>query len=149
MLMKRILIVCGVIIVCSLILYLVLLTFYAPNGKVNKAKIDYSTSEKFDDTKLQSAVNCVLSEFKEYKGCTLLNLWYDEQKSDYYLEEYFSNNNINYKKEDIIILYSDFKVNFTGGEGGSFKPNSTYNNWIWVLVRDSKTDSWIVISSGY
>jgi hypothetical protein len=46
-------------------------------------------------------------------------------------------------------LYSDFKVNFTGGEGGSFKPNSTYNNWIWMLVRDSKTDSWIVISSGY
>jgi hypothetical protein len=42
--MKKILIICGVIIVCSLILYLVLLTFYAPNGKVNKAKIDYSTS---------------------------------------------------------------------------------------------------------
>jgi len=147
--MKKILTIGVAIIVFSLTLYLILLTFYKPNGKVNKVKIDYGSSVKFDETELKTAVNCVLTEFKEYKGCKLLNLWYDEEKSDYYLEEHFSNNDGGYSKEDTIVLYSDFKVNFTGGVGGSFNPNSTYNNWVWVLTRDSKTDSWIVSSAGY
>ncbi len=38
--------------------------------------------------------------------------------------------------DEVIVLISSFDVDASGGDG-SLIPNSTYNNWYWILVRDN------------
>ncbi|NRT63569.1 hypothetical protein B0P06_000187 [Clostridium saccharoperbutylacetonicum] len=52
------------------------------------------------------------------------------------------------KTENVIVLLSNFDVDSSGGDG-SLNPNSTYDNYNWILIRDSKTDSWKVDDRGY
>ena len=41
-----------------------------------------------------------------------------------------------YDAEEAMVLYSDFDVDSSGGDG-SLNPNSTYTDWSWVLVREN------------
>ena len=52
------------------------------------------------------------------------------------------------KEENVIVLFSDFYVDSSGGDG-SFKPNYNYDDWIWILTRNSITKQWKVKDWGY
>lgn len=43
-----------------------------------------------------------------------------------------------------IVILSSFDVDLSGGDG-SFNPNSTYDNWNWILVRND----WEQVDHGY
>ena len=49
--------------------------------------------------------------------------------------------------DEVIVLLSSFDVDSSGGDG-SLNPNSTYNNWNWILVR-TKGGKWQHIDHGY
>lgn len=120
-------------------------------GKTDNVVVNIGATDKFSKNEVNDAVNCVKKSFKSYKGCTLTKLWYDEKKSDQFIEGYLKNGrgSVNgVKPENVIVLLSNFDVDSSGGDG-SLNPNSTYDNYNWILIRDSKTDNWKVDDRGY
>ena len=140
-------------VVSFLCLILVVVSFvvYKQVGKTDNVVVSIGATDKFSENELNDAVNCVEKSFKSYKGCTLTKLWYDEKKSDQFIEGYLKNGrgSVNgVKPENVIVLLSNFDVDPSGGDG-SLNPNSTYDNYNWILIRDSKTDNWKVDDRGY
>lgn len=111
---------------------------------------DIVHSTKFSEKEIAKAIDTVKNNF-DFKGCTLTKVWYDEEKSNYFTMGYLGTGkgSVNgVKAENVIVLLSNFDVDSLGGDG-SFEPNSTYNEWQWVLIRDSKTSDWKIDTWGY
>jgi hypothetical protein len=128
----------------ALLLLLLVFSFSAcvwNPGETGDAQITSSESVKFSQTELQAAADCVLEKFKDFKGCTLKKLWYDEDISHEMASAYSSEGNA-------IILLSDFRTDSTGPDEG-FEENTDYTNWNWILIRDSKDGEWRVKDWGY
>ena len=75
-------------------------------------------------------------------SCTLTDLWYPGDKTVAAAEEWAAQ----YDKDEAIVLLSNFDVDSSGGDG-RLKPNSTYTNWQWVMVRDEGED-WVLETWG-
>ena len=124
------------------------------HGTTNNAEIDYGSSVVFNEAEIKSAVDTVLRKFREFEGCDLIRIWYDEERSDRRIEQDISSGGGNTIKnsgaepENVIILFSDFYVDASGGDG-SFEPNSTYTNYNWILIRDSTNSRWRLVDWGY
>lgn len=143
-------------------LFIILVTFHLLgcrqynklNNEVSKTNNQETATKKytkFSDDKINEATNCVKTKFKDFKGCTLTQLWYDEEKSNHVVEIYFKNRSgelSTVKAENAIVLLSNFNVADPGSNSG-LEPNSTYSDWNWILVRDSKTSNWKVVDWGY
>lgn len=117
----------------------------------SNVEVNIGESVKFGEEEINDAINCVKKKFKDFEGCNLTKLWYDEEKSNNFIEGYLKNgkgsvNDI--KAENVIVLLSDFYVDSSGGDG-SLNPNSTYSNWNWILIKNSKTGNWEVDDWGY
>jgi hypothetical protein len=120
-------------------------------GITKNVVIDYGYSNKFSEEEIKSAISAVLYEFKNFNGCDLKRLWYNEAISNEEIDNYMlyghgSQNNL--KQGNVIILLSDFYVNSTCGDG-SLKPNSMYTDWKWVLIRTHNTNKWKIDDWGY
>jgi len=50
-------------------------------------------------------------------------------------------------RENLIVLFSNFKAG-TRAEM-PFNRNFIYEEWIWILIRDSKNDPWRIDDWGY
>lgn len=109
-------------------------------------------SDKFSEAEIRDAMYCVMDKFEDaFKGCELTKLWYDEEKSNSQIESYMSGGHGSFNgvsKDNVIVLLSEFDVDSSGGDG-SLNPNSTYNNWMWILIRDSSKGEWQVDDWGY
>ena len=80
-----------------------------------------------------------------FKGCELTKLWYDEEISNALIESYMTGGTVLFNginKNNVIVLLPN-SMRFLRRDG-SLNPNSTYNNWIWILIRDSGKDEWRV-----
>jgi len=124
---------------------------FAPAGITKNAVVTLGESQKFSEDEVQAAADSILKKFRDFKGCDLKRLWYDEEKSDREADSYMfggkgSENGV--KKENVIVLFSNFYVGSTGGDGG-FQPDADYRDWNWIVIRDSKTDKWRVDDWGY
>ena len=62
-------------------------------------------------------------------------------------ENYFKEILQQYGADEAIVLTSTFDVDGSGGDG-SLNPNSTYKDWIWLLVRN-KQGEWKHVDHGY
>jgi hypothetical protein len=84
----------------------------------------------------------------------LQRLWYDEEISDRIIQTAMSSGGMNTIKnsgtepENIIVLLSDFYASSLS-DGGGFNPDSTYTDWMWILIRDSKNEEWKIADWGY
>ena len=76
-------------------------------------------------------------------GGDITEIYYagDDYCTDF--QEFADRNNA----DEVIVLLSSFDVDSSGGDG-SLNPNSTYNNWNWILVR-TKGGKWQHIDHGY
>lgn len=140
-----------VIIFICLILVVFSLMYCKQVGKTNNVSVNIGKSNKFSEEEINNATSCVKKKFKDFKGCTLTELRYDEEESNNFIKGYLSNGkgSVNgVKAENVIVFLSNFDVDSSGGDG-SLNPNSTYSNWNWILIRDSKTDNWRVDDWGY
>jgi hypothetical protein len=109
------------------------------SGKVNNAEVTIEQSNKFSETEIKEAIHLVKTKFKDFRGCNLTKLWYDEEKSNEYVVP---------ESENIIVLFSSFETDKSVISQG-FNPNSTYDNWMWILTRESKSENWEIIGWGY
>lgn len=129
----------------SLILVTVLLTavLCSCGGNIKHAKKEIGPSGIYTPEEIESAMDVAMDYFdKEFEGCTLLEIYYDEAKSYDAAGEYEERWNA-----QVIILYSSFDVDSGGGDG-SFNPNSTYNGWSWILSRTDNGE-WTLRDWGY
>ena len=120
-------------------------------GKTNNVVVSIAKSDKFNKEEINDAINSVKKKFKDFQGCNLTKLRYDEEQSNNIIKGYLSNGkgSVNgIKAENVIVLLSNFDVDSSGGDG-SLNANSTYSNWNWILIRDNKTGKWKVDDWGY
>ena len=79
----------------------------------------------------------------EFKGCTLTQLRYPGDASADLFTEWAQE----YEVDEAIVLYSSFDTDASGGDG-SLEPNTTYDDFQWILVRDNG-GTWEVKTYGY
>ena len=129
----------------SVILCLFLLvSLCACGGKASEAITHNVDSEMYSQQDIAAAIDVIKKEFKRgWKGCTLTEIYYagDDKSEDYQEWAY------RYNSDKVLVLLSSFNVDSSGGDG-SLNPNSTYDNWAWILVRTSG-GQWQHVDHGY
>lgn len=98
------------------------------------------------DADIEACIRKKVESFEE--ECELINVWFDREKSDAEINSYLrsgggSQNGV--KRENICVLFSNLK---TGENTWSFEPNTIYNDWKWVLIRDNEDSEWVVDDYG-
>ena len=116
----------------------------------NHIKIDFNTGDsvKFSNGEIESAMDAVLKKFEDFEGCHLRRLWYDEDRSDREIQGYWKFMDSIVQGENVIILFSDFYADSSAAAGG-FNQNFSYTDYMWILIREKKSDNWIVDDWGY
>lgn len=98
----------------------------------------------YTDAAIENAMAAVTAFFEtEFRGCTLTELRYPGDA----LSDLFTQWAREYRAYEAIVLYSTFDTNASGGDG-SLEPNTTYEDFQWILVRDSG-GTWEVKTYGY
>lgn len=123
---------------------IIVLSLCACGGNVDNAKTDTGYSEIYSEEDILQAIDTITDEFdKEWDGCTLTEIYYagDEKSIDY--QDWADRNDA----DEVIVLLSSFEVDSSGGDG-SLNPNSTYSNWMWILVR-TDGGQWQHVDHGY
>ena len=99
-------------------------------GKTGGAHREVGASERYTAMDIRQAMWVAEWRFRlGFRGCSLLEMTYDEEFSAARSEEWAAQ----YGAEEAIVLTSSFEV----GENGpvTLNPNSTYRNWQWILTR--------------
>lgn len=113
-------------------------------GDTSEVRMLTGASDLFAQGEIEDAMDVAMDHFrKEFYGCTMTKIEYDESKSEAAAIEWARQ----YGADEAIVLYSSFDVDASGGDG-SFNPNSTYDNWKWILTRDDGGE-WVLRTWGY
>jgi len=133
-----------------LCLIVVIISLSSCSGNVQNAEIHIGSSSIFSEDEINAAVTAVLNKFKDFTGCTLLKLWYDESESNNHVQSYMnygrgSQNGV--EQTNVIVLFSNFYAGSTACP--SLNRNSTITNWSWILTRESAACEWTVDDWGY
>ncbi len=98
----------------------------------------------YSEKEIRAAMRVAVRHFeKEFEGCSLLSICYDENKVKDAEPEWAAQ----YDADEAIVLLSSFHVDGSGGDGG-FNANSDYTDWQWILVRSNGGD-WELKTWGY
>ena len=131
-------------IVCIMLGILLVFSLSACGGNVRGVKTHHVDSEMYSQDDINSAIDTIKKEFKsDWKGCTLTEIYYagDDCSKDH--QDWADRNNA----DEVIVLLSSFDVDSSGADG-SLNPNSTYDNWNWILVR-TNGGQWQHADHGY
>lgn len=116
----------------------------ACGGSVKDLKITKVESELYTNDEIDSAIETIVQEFKkDWKGCTLKEIYYAGDETSMNHQDWADRNNV----DEAIVLLSSFDVDESGGDG-SLNPNDTYDNWMWILVRNDN-GKWKHVDHGY
>ena len=96
--------------------------------------------ERYSERQISNAMDEVEKFFRaEFDDCKLLRLEYDEEKTRGEARGWSEQCGA-----ETIVLYSDFSVDSSGGDG-SLNPGETYRNWKWILKETAvgwKLETW-------
>jgi hypothetical protein len=112
---------------------IIIISLSACGGNIKNVNVVDVESEIYTSDDINSAIETILKEFnKNWKGCTLKEIYYagDEVSKNY--QDWADRSNA----DEVIVLLSSFDVDSSGGDG-SLNPNSTYDGWMWILVRNT------------
>lgn len=116
----------------------------ACGGNVKNVNVVDEKSEIYTSDDIKSAIETIKKEFDiGWNGCTLTEIYYagDEISTDH--QDWADRNDA----DEVLVLLSSFDVDGSGGDG-SLNPNSTYDNWMWILVRTAGGE-WQHVDHGY
>ncbi|WP_251399706.1 DUF4829 domain-containing protein [Ureibacillus chungkukjangi] len=120
-------------------------------GQSSNTQVSIGETAKFSEEEINEAVSKVKRKFWGFRGCELTEIWYTEAESNKIAEDYLKyggGSEKNIDPDNLIGLLSNFKVGSSGGDV-SLEPNSTYPEWSWLLIRNSKNGNWHVETWGY
>ena len=116
----------------------------ACGGDVKNVKIMDKESKMYTSNDINSAIETIKKDFQnDWKGCTLKEIYYAGDDVSKEHQDWADRNDA----DEVLVLLSSFDVDFSGGDG-SLNPNSTYDNWMWILVRN-KYGQWEHVDHGY
>ncbi len=131
-------------IVCTVLCALFVFSLCACGGDRSEVKTHDVASEIYSKKDIDAAIDTIKKEMKaQWKGCTLTEIYYagdDRSKKE---QDFADRNNA----DEVIVLLSSFDVDSSGGNG-SLNPNSTYDDWCWILVR-TNGGQWKHVDHGY
>ena len=128
----------------TILCLLLVLCLSACGGKVSDAKTHNVESETYSQQDIAAAIDVIKKEFKSnWKGCTLTEIYYAGDDKSQNHQDWADRNNA----DEVLVLLSSFSVDASGGDG-SLNPNSTYDNWGWILVRING-GQWRHVDHGY
>ena len=106
--------------------------------------VEWEHSDIYTDADIQAAMDTVMTYFEtEFQGCTLTELRYPGDA----LSDLFTQWAQEYNTDEAIVLYSSFDTD-ASGDDGSLEPNTTYDDFQWILVRDNG-GTWEVKTYGH
>lgn len=134
----------------SMILIIFSLVGCNKTNESNNIEVNIGKSTKFTQEEINKAIDCLKSDFN-LEACTLTKIYYDEEKSNTTIENYFqfgkgSENNV--KPENVIALLSDFDVD-DSGDNPILNAGETYTDYNWILIRDDKDSDWKIDDFGF
>lgn len=133
-----------------LVLAIVLFIIFWNSSKQNYA-VEIGESEKFTTEEIKEGVTLAAKKLKSIKGASIIKIYYDEQKANEQVDSYLTDgggSEKNLKKENVLVLYSDFHTDRRAIEQG-LNDNFTYRDWNCILVRKDKNDKWHFVDWGY
>lgn len=134
-----------VIEVCICLVFVLLLGIGAYQAKtVKTVKTHEVASDLYSKEEITDAINVVKNEMDvNWKGCDLQEIYYagDETSKDYL--NWATRNNA----DESLVLLSTFYVG-NDFKDASLEPDSTYENWMWILVR-TEDGQWKCVDWGY
>lgn len=127
----------------SLSLIFVLLLSLTSCGTLNFVDIEEFSSDIYTANDITSAMEVVLEYFKDQKDRILLKLSYagDAELADY--KDWADRNGA----DDVIVFLTDYYVS-RFSDTPTQNPASTYENWLFILVR-SDGGEWEIVDQGY
>lgn len=141
-----------IILVFSVAVFVIYSEFTVPPGKSGSAQHSSEHgSSIFSDKEINSAIKAVKKKFRDFEGCTLTEIYFDEEKSKNYAKGYIENGKGSQNgvtENNVLVLLSSFTVGETGG-GGSLNSGGNYTGWNWILIRDNENSEWRVDDWGY
>ena len=141
---KTIIAICAVLVSLGVATALLLI---GNRGNVSNVNRVVDSSALYSEKSINKAFDVIEKKFaKDFEGCILTELRYDEDVESRFeeeIEKYHKENN-----QDLIVVLSTFDTDEKGGDGG-FNPNDTYTNWQWYLVKTADKKSWKIINWGY
>ncbi len=131
--------------ICAVaLMFILLISLAACGGDVSEAGRRVDESKVYVEEDIIDAMDTVTSHFKKnFKGCKLISLEYDEEISLKAAVDWAEQ----YEADEAIVLVSSFEVDSSGGDG-SLNPDSTYNDWQWILTRNDG-GKWTLQTYGY
>lgn len=134
----------ALLIVCVAIV----IAFYADaasGGDISNVTRRMYESQVYNTAEINAAMNMVEQKFKDsFVGCRMTEIWYDDYVSNASARDYARQ----FGYVEAIVILSDFIVD-ENGAGTSFLPGETYENWQWVLVRNTDDSSWELKTWGF
>ncbi len=116
----------------------------ACGGDVSNVQTRNVASKMYTSDEIEDAINVIKREFgTSWSGCTLTEIYYAGDKYSSEHQDWADRNHA----DEVIVLLSSFDVDESGGDG-SLNPNSTYDEWNWILVR-SNGGKWKHVDHGY
>ena len=136
--------ICAIFVILGVAIFLVLT---GNRGNVSNVNRVVGYSALYGENSINEAFDVIEKKFaKDFEGCTLTELRYDEDVENRFTEEiekYHKENN-----QELIVVLSAFDTDEKGGDG-EVNPNATYTNWQWHLVKTKDKKNWEIISWGY
>ena len=97
----------------------------------------------FDEEEIEEATEEAVKYFnKNFKGCTLTEISYAGDEISLKYTEWA----VRYNADEVLVLTSAFEVG-PDCEDGSLNPDSTYTDWLWIMVKDN--NGWRHADHGY
>lgn len=131
--------------VCAMLCILLVFNLLACGESDNNEVITHNVeSEMYSEEEIRDAIDVIKKEFEsDWKGCTLTEIYYagDEISKDH--QDWADRNDA----DEVIVLLSSFSVD-SSCEIGALNKNSTYSDWMWILVR-TNGGKWQHIDHGY
>jgi len=116
-------------------------------GIVRNVVILPSAPEHFSAVEFNAVIDSALARFRDFADTELLRLWYDAERSEAHAEAYMTTGrgSVNgVAREDVIVLFADFRTTRRFFAVGGLQPNATVTNGVLVLIRESTAAPWIV-----
>ena len=128
----------------------------ALNPALTDATVDYGTSSIYTEADIDSALDPVLSEFTNWKGCTLKSLAYAGDEACGTDEVAYANELRAAQMPDepefdqVLVFTSTFhSPSAEDAEGTAWNPDTDYEGWSWHLARTGNDGEWKLLTWGY
>ena len=132
------------LLLAAILLFVIISYFIPKGGDIRPVRREIGQSQQFSIEDIENAMEIAEKYFKkEFEGCTLWTVTYEEAFSDRLAPGWAEN----YGTEEAIVLYSSFWVDGSKADA-CFNPDSLYSKWQWVLTRNPG-EEWKLQTWGY